>query len=90
MLGIEKIDCAQKILQQQLGDLINTFKIDSEDLRIIIELRNGIKLYFQYNNSNQYSYSIIFSRISLDRCRFDNYDKYSMPTMGISSKIFRQ
>jgi hypothetical protein len=75
MLGIDKIDCAQKILQKFLGDMIIKSHLDSEDLKITVELRNGLKLYIQYNNFNQYSYSIIFSKINLDRCRFDNYDK---------------
>jgi hypothetical protein len=42
--------------------------------RINIILENGIQIFVQYNNHNEYSYSIIISELDLDRCRFDNHD----------------
>ncbi|MHA1489932.1 MAG: hypothetical protein ACTSRI_09770 [Promethearchaeota archaeon] len=31
-------------------------------------------LYVRYNDHNEYSYVIIYSKLELDRVRFDNYD----------------
>jgi hypothetical protein len=31
-------------------------------------------IFIQYNNYNEYSYSIVFSHLELDRIRYDNYD----------------
>ena len=37
-------------------------------------LRDGTKFYVRYNNHNEYSYTVIFSKNKWDRIRFDNYD----------------
>jgi len=42
--------------------------------RIHIILRDKVEIFIRYNNHDEYSYSVIFSKAELDRCRYDNYD----------------
>jgi hypothetical protein len=37
-------------------------------------LRDETHLFILYNNHNEYTYPIFFSKIELDRTRFDSYD----------------
>ncbi|OLS13568.1 MAG: hypothetical protein RBG13Loki_2819 [Promethearchaeota archaeon CR_4] len=61
-------------MQNLLDKLIVSLKIDKEDPKITIQLKDGTNIYLQWNDYDQYSYSIIFSDIKFDRVRFDNYD----------------
>lgn len=76
MDATSKIKDSKEILEEKIGDIILNLKINIEELRIDLYLRNGNQVCIQFNNYNQYSYSIIFSNILLDRCRFDNYDDH--------------
>lgn len=68
------INSALKIIYEGHLSSISTIEIDDEDPRIKLILKNRILIYIQFNNHDQYSYSIIFSEHRLDRCRYDNYD----------------
>ena len=74
MSGIIKLERSKLILEKELSYSLENFYFEPKLARIRIEQRDGILLYIQYNNYNEYSYSIIFSKMLLDRCRFDNYD----------------
>ena len=74
MLGIEKLEKAKQILHQHLSELIETIKFEPKLARIHVILRDKVEFFIRYNNHNEYSYSITFSKAELDRCRFDNYD----------------
>ena len=74
MSGILKQDLAKPILEKNFAKLLKEFKYEPKLARIFLSLRDGTQIYIRYNNHDQYSYSIIFSAIDLDRCRFDNYD----------------
>ena len=74
MKAIEKLQIAKELLEKQLKSKILdiTLNIHLERLKII--LMDGTSIFIQYNNYNEYSYSVIFSNLNLDRIRFDNYD----------------
>jgi hypothetical protein len=74
MNACEKIQFARKEIEQKLHPWINDVLTDLEDPRLMIGLDNGSKIYIQYNNFDQYSYSLIFSGNQFDRIRYDNYD----------------
>lgn len=74
MLGILKLQQAKIIIEQFFSAYLNNLSFEPKLARIFIQLRDGIQFYIRYNNFDQYSYSIIFSKDELDRCRFDNYD----------------
>lgn len=74
MSGIIKLERSKLILEKELSYSLKNLYFEPKLARYRIELRDGILLYIQYNNYDEYSYSIIFSKILLDRCRFDNYD----------------
>ena len=74
MKAREKIKYATEFLEKTIPYSISHIQIDYEDPRIKLVLNDGIKIYIQYNDHDQYSYSILFSNGYLDRCRFDNYD----------------
>jgi len=81
MSGVIQIQIAKGLLEKFLGELITDINIDIEDPRIFAKLRDGSRLYIQFNDHDQYSYSVIFSDGLLDRCRFDNYDdRWSIST----------
>ncbi len=72
---------AKTIIERELCNLILDLKIDVEDPRIAIKLMNGNRLYVQFNDHDQYGYSLVFSDGKLDRARFDNYDdRWSVST----------
>ncbi|TFF98060.1 MAG: hypothetical protein EU547_02540 [Promethearchaeota archaeon] len=76
-----KLRKAKLILEEYFGDSIENLLFQPKLSRIKIQLRNDNILFIQYNDYNEYSYSIIFSEIQLDRCRFDNYDnRWDVPT----------
>jgi len=65
---------AKSILEGNLLHAIKSLVLKKKAKRLIIEFMDGSTLYVQYNEYGEYSYSLIFSGISRDRCRFDNYD----------------
>lgn len=81
MLASKKVLIAQRILQKKLGLLIVSITLDKEDPSLAVKLKDGARIYIQWNDHDQYSYSILFSEITLDRIRLDNYDnKWQVPS----------
>ncbi len=74
MKANEKLTIAKNILEQHISKEISSISIDFNYQQLHIVFHDGINLYIVYNNYGEYSYSIIFSKLELDRCRFDNYD----------------
>jgi len=74
MASLGKLLKSKFILEKLLSPYIIQLYFEPKLARIRIILRDEIILYIQYNNYDEYSYSILFSQIVLDRCRFDNYD----------------
>lgn len=70
----DKLKKAKKILEDCLGDSIEKLIFQPKLSRIKINLRNNNLIFIQYNDYDEYGYTIILSKIELDRCRFDNYD----------------
>jgi len=75
-----------KLSEQLLHEAMNHFEILCSPLilkkelkptlkRLIYHLTDARIIYLQYNNHHEYSYSIVYSRLEQDFCRFDNYDK---------------
>ena len=75
MKASEKLQIAKEILEDQLKLEILDLTINRNLERLRITLKDGTIIFIQYNNYNEYSYSVIFSNSELDRIRFDNYDK---------------
>ena len=74
MKAIEKLKIAKDILEQKFSKEIGLLSLNLVYKKLNIELHNGINIYIVYNDYDEYSYSIVFSKLQLDRCRFDNYD----------------
>lgn len=72
--SLQKLDKARLLLNQHLSIHLITLNFEPKLARIHAILRDNVQLYIRYNNHGEYSYTIIFSNTSLDRCRFDNYD----------------
>jgi hypothetical protein len=75
MSSVDKLTQSKNILEKELSIHVRELFFEPKLARIRIILRDGVMLYVQYNNHDQYGYSVIFSSNELDRCRFDNYDK---------------
>ena len=74
MSSLQKLDKTRLLLHQYLSIHLSTLNFEPKLARIHAILRDNVQLYVRYNNYGEYSYTIIFSKSSLDRCRFDNYD----------------
>ncbi|MBN1803513.1 MAG: hypothetical protein JW891_18530 [Candidatus Lokiarchaeota archaeon] len=75
MNALEKLNIAKLLLEEYLENLIISISVNYDFKRIHVLLKDGVNIYIVYNNHEEYSYSVIFSKLELDRCRFDNYDK---------------
>ncbi len=75
MKAIEKLQIAKEVLEKNLKLKIMDLTLNSNLERLRITLKDATIIFIQYNNYNEYSYSVIFSNSELDRIRFDNYDK---------------
>ncbi|MFW9988921.1 MAG: DUF6516 family protein [Candidatus Odinarchaeota archaeon] len=76
MKANEKLLIAKELLELNLSKKISQISIDLTYKQLHLILIDGINLYIVYNDHEEYSYSIIFSKLDLDRCRFDNYDDH--------------
>jgi hypothetical protein len=76
MKANEKLLVAKELLELNLSKEISQISIDLTYKQLHIILIDGINLYIVYNDHGEYSYSIIFSKLDLDRCRIDNYDDH--------------
>ena len=74
MSGLSKLERAQILLHQDLSMMITTLVFEPRLARIKVTFRDGSVLFVRYNNHNEYSYSVMFSDLTSDRSRFDNYD----------------
>lgn len=74
MSSIKKLERSKLIIEKELSIYIKNLYFEPKLARILVILRDEIHLFIQYNNHNEYAYSIIFSKIDIDRSRFDNYD----------------
>ena len=74
MSAISKIFEAKAIFEQLFDKQIKTVTLNSDSKRLHIVLFDGIEIYIIYNDHGEYGYNILFSKLDLDRCRFDNYD----------------
>jgi hypothetical protein len=72
--GLEKLRQALTILEKELESILMQLAFEPRLARVHVKLRDGTVLYIRYNNHGEYSYSVIFSSLKYDRCRFDNYD----------------
>jgi hypothetical protein len=74
MSSIDKLIKAKDLFYLNLNILISFSKINIDLERLEIETRDGLKIFVQYNAFKEYSYSIFFSSLKNDFCRYDNYD----------------
>ncbi len=74
MSSIKKLERSKLIIEEELSIHLRKIHFEPKLARIHIILRNEINLFIRYNNHDEYSYSVLFSKVELDRCRFDNYD----------------
>lgn len=74
MSSLQKLDKAKLLLHQYLSIHLISLKFEPKLARIHAILRDNVQLFIRYNNYDEYSYTVIYSKSSLDRCRFDNYD----------------
>jgi hypothetical protein len=70
----KKLRIAKVLLEKLFDDSIEDLLFQPKLARIKVRLRDRNIIFIQYNDYGEYSYSFIFSKIQLDRCRFDNYD----------------
>ncbi len=76
MKGNDKLIIAKDLLEHYLSPKIKKLSLDFTYKQLHVVFLDGIHLYIVYNDHKEYSYSIIFSKLELDRCRFDNYDDH--------------
>ena len=74
MTGLHKLTAARKLLLNRLLSEIKDEYIDDERPFLKITFFKGLVLYIRYNDYDEYSYQIVYSRELLDRIRYDNYD----------------
>jgi len=74
MASVAKLRKAADILERELAGAILQLTIDEDTAIIHASLKDATELYLHYNDYGEYTYSILFSELEMDRCRFDNYD----------------
>jgi len=74
MASIKKLEHSKLIIEKELSIYLKNLFFEPKLARIHIVLRDEIHLFIRYNNHDEYAYSVFFSKVELDRCRFDNYD----------------
>ena len=70
----EKLLHARKLLVDQLPSEIYEIIIDKIRPILIVKFTKSIIVHIRYNNFDEYSYQINFSKKKFDRIRYDNYD----------------
>jgi hypothetical protein len=66
---------AMAIFQREMAGLIAEIHLNPDLDRMIVTLLDGVSIRIQFNDHDEYSYSIFFSSVKNDFCRFDNYDE---------------
>ena len=74
-LSAQLLNIAMKKFEFLCTSLILKKELKAKLKRLIYHLTDARIIYIQYNNHQGCSYSIIYSRLEQDFCRFDNYDK---------------
>ncbi len=74
MSSLEKLEKALLILEKKLSISVKLISFEPKLARIHITLRDNTQIFIRYNNHDEYSFTFLFSKEELDRCRFDNYD----------------
>jgi len=74
MSAVSKLIEAKIILEQLFDKEIKSLNLNYDSRKLHSILTDGIEIYIIYNDHGQYGYNILFSKLDLDRCRFDNYD----------------
>ncbi len=81
MSGFALLQRALLLVEKHFQPELKSISFEPRLARIQAELHTGILIFIRYNDRNEYSYSIIFSNLELDRCRFDNHDdRWKVPT----------
>ena len=81
MNSIDKLRRARDILEAELATAMVSSELNVRLKRFRAVLRDGTTLYVQYNDHEEYSYSILYSLQEFDRIRFDNFDNiWNIPT----------
>ena len=66
------IECVEKVLSGKIASI--STQINKGKAKFL--LQDGCFLYITYNDFNEYGYQLIFSGLTLDRVRFDNFDRH--------------
>ncbi|HMF33923.1 MAG TPA: DUF6516 family protein [Candidatus Lokiarchaeia archaeon] len=74
MSRVQKLQTALEIAKRELADQVLTQIYYAKLNRVQIMLNDGTNIFIQYNDHEEYSYSIAFSAVEGDLVRFDNYD----------------
>ncbi len=74
IFACDKLLQARKLLVDQLPSEIYEIIIDKIRPILIVKFTKSIIVHIRYNNFDEYSYQIIFSKKKFDRVRYDNYD----------------
>ena len=53
MSGVTKIEIAQAIFLKKLKDIIVDLILDTEDPKFLADLKDGTRIYVQYNENDQ-------------------------------------
>ncbi len=81
MADVVKLEISKLILEKILGSSLKTLNFEPKLARIYILLHDSVQIFIRYNNHEEYSYNVVFSKSEFDRCRFDNYDdKWNVAT----------
>lgn len=74
MSAIWKLHEAREVLESEIVANIIASEFNSRFKRLSLTLSDATRVFVQFNDHDEYSYSIVFSALELDRIRFDNHD----------------
>lgn len=81
MISNPNLEKAKALIEMRYGNQYKSLIYQPKLARIIIIFENGVQIYIRYNLHEEYSYSVIFSDLVLDRVRFDNHDdRWNVPS----------
>ena len=72
----QKLSLAIKLFENFCSDIILTKSINWRHKRVTFGLNDSRIIFIQYNDYEEYSYSIVFTSEVGDLSRFDNYDAH--------------
>ncbi len=74
MTSITKLDEIKHLIEKKISLSLKSLIFEPKLSRLSIFLQDGTIIYIRYNDFQENSYNLIFSKNNLDTCRFDNYD----------------